>query len=470
MLVSFSGSGTPAADCSGRSRRDLLRIGSLGLGGLCSLNLPLLLQAPAEAADPAFLKDKSVVVLFLAGGASHIETFHPNMDQPAPYCSVTGEVKTRVPGLTLGGDFPLLAQHADKLTAVRSFTHTINDHERAINHVLTGGTDIPGLGRQGFGIGGAYARIRGANHPRSGLPTYALLTAPHADGQYAKELVRVVGASRGGSLGSGSNPFVPGGSGSASANMKLNLPLRRLEDRRALLRELDAARRSDPAFDAGQAYDPYEQQAVELITGAAARAFDLSSEPAKLAERYDTRMFQIGKKVFQPSILGQQLLLARRLVEAGCGFVTVQSAGWDMHADGNNPGIEAGMHMLGPTVDKALSAFVEDLAQRGLLSKTLVILTGDFGRTPTINARGGRDHWARLSTLALFGGGLPGGRVIGSTDAKAGEPASDPVTPRNLLSAVLHTVFDVSKVRVIRGLPTDLARTLETPPGPLLGG
>ena len=119
------------------------------------------------------------------------------------------------------------------------------------------------------------------------------------------------------------------------------------------------------------------------------------------------------------------------------------------------------MRMLGPTVDKALSAFLEDLAQRGLLSKTLVIVTGDFGRTPGINKNGGRDHWARLSTLALCGGGLRGGQVIGMSDAKNGEPATDPVGPSHLLGTVLHTLFDLTKVRLARGLPAELLRQVE---------
>src|SRR5262249_49882769 len=129
-------------------------------------------------------------------------------------------------------------------------------------------------------------------------------------------------------------------------------------------------------------------------------------EPKAARDKYDTISFKTGKKTFEPCIIGNQFLLARRLIEAGVGFVTVQSAGWDMHADGNNPNMEDGMAMLGQPLDKALSAFVNDLHERGLLEKTLVIVTGDFGRTPKINKNGGRDHWPNLCTLAFFGGGL----------------------------------------------------------------
>jgi uncharacterized protein (DUF1501 family) len=184
-------------------------------------------------------------------------------------------------------------------------------------------------------------------------------------------------------------------------------------------------------------------------------------EDRRTFDRYDTRSHLCGKRVFEPSILGQQLLTARRLIEAGAGFVTVQSAGWDMHADGNNPGIREGMEMLGRPLDRALSALLGDLEQRGLLDRVLVVLTGDFGRTPTINARGGRDHWANLCTLALFGGGLRMGQVVGQSDRQNRVPTTNPIGPANLLATVMHTLFDVGVLRVARGVPTSLVRLIE---------
>jgi uncharacterized protein (DUF1501 family) len=168
--------------------------------------------------------------------------------------------------------------------------------------------------------------------------------------------------------------------------------------------------------------------------------------------------------VFEPSLLGKQLLLARRLIESGAGFVTVQSAGWDMHADGNNPGVKDGMEMLGRPLDRALSALLEDLEQRGLSEKVLVVVTGDFGRTPKINKNGGRDHWPGLCTLALCGGGLNLGQVIGKSARNNDVPASEPITPAHLLSTVMHTLFDVGKLRVARGLPAKLIRLVESTP------
>lgn len=453
--------GRRGKDCAGLTRRDLLSAGALGLGGL---TLPWWLRVRAEAAaagNAEHVRDRAIVLVFLAGGASQIETFNPNMDAPDPYRSVTGEVATSLPGVTFGGTFPLLARHAHTMAIVRSFAHKISNHEQAISHVLTGGTDPSGQAREGFGMGAAYARLRGPNHPSTGLPTYAVLTAPHKDGQYAKELQRVVVGSRPGPLGPTFAPFLPTGGGTSLLNMQLRIPAERLDDRRRLLHQLDGLRRGLDERDVADGFDQFEQQAVGLLTRGAGRAFDVSREDPKTVDRYDTSMFSCGKKVFEPSVLGRQMLLARRLVEAGAGFVTVQSAGWDMHADVNNPGMKSGMEMLGPPLDKALSAFLEDLASRGLSDKVLVIVTGDFGRTPAINKRGGRDHWANLSTLAFAGGGLRMGQVIGRSDRTNSAPSTEPYSPTSLMATVMHALFDVAALRIARGLPANLVKLVE---------
>jgi hypothetical protein len=447
-----------ARDCAGHTRRDSLRAGSLALGGL---SLPWLLDARARAAaagEPGYVRDRSVVMVFLGGGASHIETFNPNMDGPEQSRSITGEVKTTLPGVTFGGTFPELAKLAKHAVVVKCFRHPIGNHEQAISHVLTGGTDPNGQAKEGHSIGSMFARIRGTNHPRTGLPTYALLTDPHKDPQYSREMNRVVVGSRPGPLGATCEPFVPTGASTALANMQLRVPASRFEDRLALLRGFDEVKRT--ADDLGDGLSPSERQAIDLLTRGGGDAFDISKEPKAVREKYDTTSFQTGKKTFEPCIIGKQFLMARRLIEAGAGFVTVQSAGWDMHADGNNPNVADGMAMLGPPLDRGLSAFLTDLDERGLLEKTLVIVTGDFGRTPRINKNGGRDHWANLCTLALFGGGVRTGQVIGKSARDNGTPASDPVGPGHLLATVMHYLFDVGLVRVARGLPTDLLNLL----------
>jgi uncharacterized protein DUF1501 len=460
MLTLHSNS---SRDCSGLTRRDFVRAGVLGLGSL-SLSHLLTAKAAARAAGKSYVRDRSIVLLFLGGGASHIETFNPNLDAPEPYCSVNGEVKTGIPGLTLGGTFPFLAKHANKLAIVRSFAHSNSNHPKAIIHVLTGGTDPTGDGKVGQSMGSVYARLRGANHEASGLPTYCLVSSEEVDGQYIMERGRIAAGSHPGELGLAYAPFDPTGGGQLLNNLNLAIPVDRLDDRKLLLSKLDNVKRSIDASGNLQGLDRLELQALDMIVRGAGDAFDISKEDPRTIERYDTSHFRVGKKLFQPSSLGKQMLMARRLVEAGAGFVTVQNSGWDMHADGNNPGIGPGMEMLGAPLDKAVSAFLDDITSRGLLDKVLLVITGDFGRTPTINARGGRDHYPGLSTLAFCGGGLARGQIIGQSSRKNDAPASDPIGLANLQSTLLHALFDIGQMRLDQGIPRDLARLAEPPP------
>ena len=485
MLRILTGDG--ARDCSGVPRRDFLRVGALGLG---SLTLPSWLAARAVAASSggeSFVLDRSVVLLYLSGGASHIETFHPNMDAPAPYRSLTGEVSTSVPGLTFGGNFERLGRHAHRMTIVRSFHHPIGGHEQAHVHVLSGGTDPRGDHQRGFSIGSAATRVGGPNDSRTGMPNYVLLTHPEVDGQYRKELDRVRKGSWPGEMGPTFAPFEHDGGtsdpadtgkgggngkrrarrgrrssgGGLTADLDLHVPESRLHDRRWLLEGLDRLSRKVESSGAVRASNQYQQLAFDLILGKGREAFDVSKEDPRLLGRYDTSGIRIGHKTFRPSSLGRQMLVARRLVESGCGFVTVHSAGWDMHADGNNPGIVKGMNMLGTTLDQAVSVFLDDLADRGLSDRVLLVITGDFGRTAKINQRGGRDHWANLGTLAFAGGGLPGGAIIGRSDRQNSRPDSPPVTPHQMMGTILHTLFDLGAMRIARGVPREVLAMLE---------
>ncbi len=473
MLTLHTGHGT--RDCAGQSRRDFLRIGGLGLG---ALTLPqwLALSAADAQGGTGFVRDRSVVLLYLSGGASHIETFNPNMDAPLPYRSMTGATATSVPGLSFGGTFTRLAKQAHRMSIVRSFTHSVGDHDKAHAHVLSGGTDEKGDGKLGQSMGAVYGRLAGTSHPKTGLPSFSLLTHDEVDSQYRRELERLLRGSSPGKLGAALAGFeyqetaagtgqkkkaAAKRTGSLAEDLQLTLPETRLDDRRALLDSLDRLRRNVDASGQMAAADKFHQQAFDLITGSAAEALDLSREDKSVLAGYDTSKIQIGHKTFRKSTLGRQMLVARRLVEAGCGFITVHSAGWDMHADGNNPGIQKGFAMLGTSLDIAVSAFLEDLAARGLSEKVLLVITGDFGRTPRINKTGGRDHWARLGTLAFAGGGLPGGAVIGAADRQNGEPADSPVTPRAMLGTIFHRLFDVGQLRVARGLPRELVQLVE---------
>jgi hypothetical protein len=475
--------------CEGTSRRDFLRVGTLALGGLTLSQLLAARSATAAAKDDLhFVRDRAIVLLYLSGGASHIETFDPKMSAPDGARSVTGEVQTSLPGVTFGGTFPLLAQQAHRMAVVRSFQHPITGHEQAHVHVLSGGTDPVGRQQAGFSMGSAYVRLRGGNHAVTGMPTYTLMTESEIDNQYRNEAARITAGSWPGSLGLAYGPFqhqvgwqsdtaVPPettnkpsqrqssfktGDQTAAANMRLNLSRDVLDDRVELLRRIDSLNRHMDTARSMQAVDEFSEQAINVVLGGAAQAFDYRREPPPLVERYDTSHISIGHKVFRPSTLGRQMLVARRLCEAGCGFVTVHSAGWDMHADGNNPGIVRGMEMLGRSLDKAVSAFLEDVAQRGLSDKILLIITGDFGRTPIMNARGGRDHWSKLSTLAFAGGGLRMGQTIGRSSSTLDAPASEPISTPELMATVMHTLFDVGQLRLAPGVPREISQRIDS--------
>ena len=311
-------------------------------------------------------------------------------------------------------------------------------------------------------MGSLVARIRGANDQQTGLPTYSLLTAEEVDGQYRSELSRVRRGSWPGSLGIPYSPFEPGAGGTSLNNMTLNIPGERFGERTLLLKSLDAWKRRAEKEVRVRGASRFDQQAFDLLVGGSTTAMDLSREDPKLIERYDTSDVRIGHKKFRPSTLGRQMLTARRLCEAGCRFVTVHSAGWDMHADSNNPGMVRGMDMLGRTLDRSVSAFLEDVKQRGLEKEILLVITGDFGRTPKVNKKGGRDHWARLCTLAFAGGGLEMGRVVGESTRDAGEPATTPYNASHLMGTVLETLFDLGELRLETRFPRELMQQIES--------
>ena len=450
-------------DLDSRSRRrEFLQVGGLGLGGL---QLSSLLQSKADAAalSSPIVKDTSVIFLFLHGGPSQTETFDPKMTAPVGIQSATGEVQTTIPGVTFGGTFPRLSALADKVSIVRSFVTGDGNHD--IKPIVCRDT-------LNANLGSLYARVAGTNRSGSGLPTNVALF-PKAVVEGAQPAVANFGDfTSAGKLGNGFRPFVPGAQGEAQDNMRLQFDRSRLDDRRHLLQQLDLIRRSADQSGMLTGLDRIQQQAFDTIVGGVADAFDLSKEDPKTIERYDTcsllRPDDINRKwnnhknyVDNVQSLGKLLLLARRLCEAGCGFVTVTTNFvWDMHSDVNNAGVEEGMGYMGVPLDHALSAFIEDLYQRGLDDRIMLIACGEMGRTPRINARGGRDHWGGLAPLLITGGGLNMGQVIGQSTRDAGEAASTPVKIPNLISTVLHSVFDVGQLRLMPGVPRELTQQL----------
>ena len=388
-----------ASKCDGSSRRDFLRVGALGLTGM---TLPNLLRARAASIDSGTnLKNKSVIWLWLSGGPTHVETFDPKMTAPVEYRSMTGEAKTPMAGVTIGGSFQQIAKVADKMAFIRSFAHGSSSHGAGTQLVMTGYNDRMNMRPS---LGSIVAKAHGTTSPLTGMPTYVSQ-----------------GRIRGGEpgwLGKRFSAFDP--NGQARKNMNISVPGERFSDRLSLLHQIDRINREVDRSGMMEGIDGFEQQAFDLIMGSAQEAFDVNKEDSKTRARY-------GKG------LGENLLLARRLCEAGCGFITINYGGWDMHG-----GILKGMKTRAPQVDQGVSALVEDMEQRGMLENTLLVVTGEFGRTPKINKKGGRDHWGRLCTLALAGGGLTMGQVIGQSSPRLEVPESTPSRPQDLMATILH--------------------------------
>jgi hypothetical protein len=443
---------------NGYGRREFLRAGSLALGGLA---LPGIWPSPATAAAARLVTGKSVIFLFLHGGPSQIETFDPKMTAPAGIRSATGEIATAIPGVTFGSTFPKLAALADRLAIVRSFTTGDGNHDIK-----------PVVGRDsgGANLGTLYSRMVGTNHSLTGMPTNAALFPQAVDPERQPAQKNFGNFEATGALGSAFAPFAPGAGGDLQQDMQLSMPIDRLGDRRELLSQLDRLRFSLDARDPLDGLDRMRDQAFGTITGGVAGAFDLSKEDPRTVARYDTAPLmtpdQIDKKwnnhkyyVDSVKALGKLLLLARRLCETGCGFVTVTTNFvWDNHADVNKAGVAEGMRYCGVPLDHAVSAFLEDVAGRGLSDRILLVCCGEMGRTPRLNANGGRDHWGGLAPLLLAGGRLKMGQVIGQSTKNAGEPSSDPVRIPNLLATIMHTLFDVGELRVTRGVPNEVMR------------
>lgn len=456
-------------NCQGFCRREFLRIGGLGLLG--GLGLPQLLESRAQAASSGRpVKDRSVVLLFLQGGPSHIEFFDPKMTAPQEVRSCTGEVQTALPGITFGGTFPKLAKLLHRFTVVRSYGSRNNDHSYL--SVTSARNPLKAA------MSALYTRVAGPINARTGVPTNMLIL-PEAVQPGLKlgsnfETGALPTLTSPGDLGPSCGAFDPSANADFKRTMQLQIPPERLTDRRGLLSQLDELRRRLDADGNLGSFDRHQQQAFDLVMRGIVQAFDLSKEDPKTIERYDTsKLFRLEEvtKWYDmkraTNLLGKQMLLARRLCEAGAGFVTVSDCGWDMHSNSNSPKNLGGMTPLGGQVDHAVSAFLEDVHERGLSDKILLVVTGEMGRSPRRNRDGGRDHYGELTPLLLAGGGLQMGQVIGQSDKHATKPASAPQTPVNLLATVMRTVLDVGEIRTMPnlGLTADIVTSGEPIPG-----
>lgn len=408
--------GSTNRTCDGVSRRNLLRVGSLAVGGL---SLPNLLRGEAAAKETGTsTRRKSVILVWQAGGPSHLDMYDLKPTAPAEYRGEFKPIPTNVPGIDIGEHLPLQAAMFDKFSVVRSAFHTNAGHGMGSQWMLTGYQPTIEVNDNIYpSCGSVVAALRGPNEP--GMPAYCNVPNRLDLGKAAY-------------LGASFNPFSPDSNpndnGFQVRNMKLpgNLSLNRLERRQQLLGEVDTIRRDIDTRGDIVGLDKFYRDAFEMVTSEKAlRAFDVHKEDPKLREKY-------GR-----NDLGQSCLLARRLVESGVTYVTVQAGGgWDTH--GNNFA-ELKSRLL-PQFDRAVAALVDDLFVRGLQDDVLVMAMGEFGRTPRINPQAGRDHWPGAMSVLFAGGGLQMGQAIGTTDARAEYPTSKPYTPGCVLSTMYHTL------------------------------
>lgn len=449
------------------SRREFLRIGSLGMG-LAGMSLPALLASRAQANSGGSTAPKSVVLLFLQGGPTQHETWDPKPDAPVQYRTLVDTVPTAIPGVAFSRYFPKMAQAARDLAVIRSFASGNGGH--TYEAVTTGGNAAKAS------MSAVYAHLAGTTNPANGLPSN-MLVLPEAVQEGLRlgsnfETQALPTLTQPGHLGPQFEAFNPSGGSQLRQSMTLTLPRERFDDRRQLLTQFDTLRRDLDRSGALARADRFQQQAFDVIARGIRDVFDLSKEDPRVVARYDTsglfrleeptRWFDMRRA---SNLLGKQMLLARRLCEAGCGFITVSDCGWDMHANENSPRNMEGLRWLAPQVDHAVSAFLEDIHARGLSDQILLIVTGEMGRTPRLNSNGGRDHWGNLTPLIVAGGGLRMGQVIGRSDSIGDRPTTTAYRPAHLFATVMRYLFDVGQLRLRSDINRDLKAAIENNSG-----
>jgi hypothetical protein len=425
---------TDIRHCDGISRRDLLRIGALGLGGLTLPGL-LRLQASASETRP---RARSVIVLFLSGGPSHLDMWDLKPEAPEEIRGTFRPAATHVPGLHVCEHLPGTASVLDRCCIIRSMQHGNNNHPAASYWMMVGmpmtrpAPQIVTMSREDRPHpGSVIARMLPGNPqvpPFVMVPEAISPVGPERPGQHAGFFGAAYDPYRVNSDPSTAN-YSPG-----SLQPSVDSTANRLDQRRELLQQVGEHARFLDATAPARVLDPYYVRAFDLVSSQAAqRAFDVSAEPARVRDRY-------GRHIF-----GQSVLLARRLVEAGVRLVHVNwvrhdngpgGQGYDSHRDHLN----WCRNELFPPTDRALAALIEDLSQRGLLDETLVIMMGEFGRTPRFNSSGGRDHWANCFSVLLAGGGIRGGVAYGASDRIGAAPSTTPVHPQDLMATVYHSL------------------------------
>jgi hypothetical protein len=412
--------------CDGVSRRNFLRIGALGLGGLA---LPQLLRAEAQSGIGR--SHKSVIMIYLPGGPSHQDLFDLKMDAPSEIRGEFSPISTNVPGIQICEHLPQVARLMDKLVLIRSIVGATGGHDAI--QCLTGRSKRNAPAGGWPSLGSVLSKLQGPVDPA--VPPFIGLSPKMGHMEWAD-------AGSPGFLGVAHAPFKPNGAG--KTDMVLNgVTLDRLADRRALLSGFDRFRRDVDASGLMNGVDAFNNQAFGLLTSSRLiDALDLDREDPKLRERYgkgDPNNRDDGG----PKLM-EQFMLARRLVEAGARCVTLAFSRWDHHG-GNFPALRQDL----PLLDQGVSALIEDLQQRGLDKDVSVVVWGEFGRSPKINKDGGRDHWPNVSCALLAGGGMKTGQVVGSTDRLGAEVNDRPVQFGEVFATLYHNLgIDVAKTTI----------------------
>lgn len=404
--------------CDGMDRRELIRVGGLSALGLGMANFMGLRNAQASAIGThATPQAKSCILIWLDGGPSHLESFDPKPDAAQEVRGPLNTIATALPGIRLNECLTETAKRLNDVAIIRSMTSPLGEHNFGTHYMQTGFKPTPALEYPSFHAVGASVYDRISNLP----PNIAIPSFRVGGGRFSGN----------GFLDGANAPFSVGSDPSKKGfqvqdlDLYRGVTLQRLQRRNEFVRQLDKFGH----LDTGPSDSTFEQ-AFRLVTSKEAKqAFDLSQEKPQLREKYGNRT------------IGQSCLLARRLVERGVPFVTVNHKGWDTHADlytRIKEGFSGARKPVGlvPSLDLAFSALIDDLKDRGMLDETLVVVMGEFGRTPKLNAAGGRDHWPRVFSVALAGGGVKGGQIIGSSDSVGESPKDRPITPGDLVASI----------------------------------
>jgi uncharacterized protein (DUF1501 family) len=398
----FQINGSAHRTCDGVSRRNFLQVGAFGAG--LTLAGALRLQAARKESQPGKpTKLKSAIFVYLGGGPSHMDMYDPKPDAPAEYRGEFAAIDTNVPGVQLSEHFPMQAKMWDKLAVVRSL---VSADEHSDSLVMTGYTDRVNMVASHPSFGAVVSKVRGDQN--GAVPPFVSLR----------------GMSRGtepGFLGVAHRPFTPGGPGNANLKLAQGVSADRLDDRKALLGSFDDMRRDMDATGTVKGMDSYTEKAIEMVTGGVVRtALDLKKEDPKTLERYK------GLENF---------LTARRLVEAGVGFVTLSYGGWDTHSN-NFTTLKKQL----PNLDRGIAHLVQDLHDRGMGEDVVLMVAGEFGRTPKVNMNAGRDHWSPVMSAMVAGGGLKMGQAVGASTARGERPKDNPVTVPQLLATLYRAI------------------------------